>query len=405
MNPADAFLQPDLTQSVWPPAGLEASTFYPDGLHEEWLHAPCYVAAPNFPVAMADHSNHASGGYWFKASEPGANFGQIHFNVCRSLGVPQITQTQSLFVAGGGAGLASGEMLVADKVVIQPNSGAGDRSAWLSPDFPLGQTKVRMPGLRWRLATFRFDTNETASGSCTWVGVKGYPFNPPPGQDLRDFQSAPFPSPEDILQGSLLTLGEVPFPAGFRTLANQVVDEVAIVDFGDAVATLGGAAQATDAWATDRYQDGRYYKGEGRFLSAVLQPWQGSGRLLKAWWTAYLPSESRQNLGVDVLQNPAKPVSGVPRVVDPALDGRCRVEVDLLAASGTQHTAQGDPAYLNALGQGAAVGRTLPSFRYRVRIRTDLVDPLTEPVLESPIFDDITFAWQRTSGPAILSWN
>jgi hypothetical protein len=31
-------------------------------------------------------------------------------------------------------------------------------------------------------------------------------------------------------------------------------------------------------------------------------------------------------------------------------------------------------------------------------------DPLNQPVLETPWFDDITFAWQPLSGPRVLSW-
>ena len=65
-----------------------------------------------------------------------------------------------------------------------------------------------------------------------------------------------------------------------------------------------------------------------------------------------------------------------------------------------------------------AQGASLPvlgasRFRYRVTLQAGLVDPGTglpfadpqnHPVLESPFFDDITFAWQPVTGPKTLSW-
>ena len=87
------------------------------------------------------------------------------------------------------------------------------------------------------------------------------------------------------------------------------------------------------------------------------------------------------------------PLSGYDRVPDPTLDG-ARLELELLDASGTLSS----PA-LQLLRPGALIGRSLPGFRYRVTFKPDPVDPdtgipdpLNQPVLESPWFDDITFA-------------
>ena len=160
----------------------------------------------------------------------------------------------------------------------------------------------------------------------------------------------------------------------------------------------GGDAEA---WGQGRYDVGRYYKeNDAEFTSATLQPASGAPvRLLNARWTAYLPRENRQE-SMNTLDS--VPSQGTPRLLDSTLKD-ARLEVDLDDGSGAQLIA--------GLGQGQAISRTLPAFRYRVRFLPtptwDAVDPDyrdNHPVLETPFFDDITFACQSMTGPRLLSW-
>ena len=99
------------------------------------------------------------------------------------------------------------------------------------------------------------------------------------------------------------------------------------------------------------------------------------------------------------------PAAGAVRLrdsltVDAAGQSLCRVSLDLLDGAGTLAS----PALQNLRQQGEAIHRDLPSFRYRVGIKVELADPLNSPILESPVFEDVTFAWRPSSGPRILAW-
>ena len=63
-----------------------------------------------------------------------------------------------------------------------------------------------------------------------------------------------------------------------------------------------------------------------------------------------------------------------------------------------------DNSLLATPAQGEALDRVLPGFRYRVRMRVDLADPFSQPILESPVFEDATFAWRPATGAGILYW-
>ena len=56
------------------------------------------------------------------------------------------------------------------------------------------------------------------------------------------------------------------------------------------------------------------------------------------------------------------------------------------------------------LVQGGVLSRSASSFRYRVTFRPNLADPFSQPVLETPMFDDITFSFQSQGGPRFLDW-
>ncbi len=192
-------------------------------------------------------------------------------------------------------------------------------------------------------------------------------------------------------------------------MADSVVDEFAICDFGDEADV---SRPAFDAWILERFRDGRYYKGDdGAFLSAPLLA-QGGGRpihLLSVSWTARLPSDSRTETHVEITGDDEAPQPVIPRLQDPRL-ANVGIEMDLLGADGTLRS---DPIQVLTAAGGTAVRRMLPGLRYRARFRTGpLLDPLTglpdpdgQPVLETPFLDDVTFSWQEASGPRVLAWD
>ena len=86
---------------------------------------------------------------------------------------------------------------------------------------------------------------------------------------------------------------------------------------------------------------------------------------------------------------------------DPLLDS-ARVDVELLDASGQPFSP---PRFLE---QDARLALHSPGFRYRVWLRPtagwtedELID---HPVLQTPVFDDITFTYVTVGGPRIFSW-
>jgi hypothetical protein len=68
------------------------------------------------------------------------------------------------------------------------------------------------------------------------------------------------------------------------------------------------------------------------------------------------------------------------------------------------------PAGAIPLAQGERIGRAFPAFSYRVTFKPDPRNPMTgnpdpnQPVLETPVFEDITFAYQSALGPRVLGW-
>jgi hypothetical protein len=230
------------------------------------------------------------------------------------------------------------------------------------------------------------------------------------GQDvdilLRSFHQEQFPeigydyygsitvsSSEDLLDlrmgfrvGSLGT----PLTASPYHTANAVIDEFAICDFED---DAPSAMDGRDAWALSRYREGRYYKGEGAFNSALMIPEGGHpARLLSVRWTVYLPKEPRS----EVVTGPGGGVVGGSHgafQADPRLEAAA-VDLSLLPPAGAERP----------LRQGAPLSLSLSAFRYLVRFRTNLPFPLNDPVLETPFLDDISFAWQPATGPRMLTW-
>lgn len=383
----DTDLQTDPATSTWPASNVEPASLYPDGMHAQTGRLPAFQALGNIPGVTG---NHAVIGYWLK---PMGIAQQIDLHWIRT---PPLGYTQALCIGRQGSQWG----------LLMENSDDGSDTGierqfhifYQAPNHPVPQ-----PSVRWMWVSAFLDTDETTLGhdlNLKLRGIRGPGVADPIAGYGWGYAVQP---PEDIAQpGVTFVLG------GDRDLgienqlsgANQVVDEFEICDFGDDPVN---AMARFAAWGTDRYKDGRYYKGgDGRFLSPLMDPGQGTPvRLLRASWTAYLPGRSR----LEILNGPALPPAGQPRLVDPILADdpatgpRAWIEMDLLPPSGTLT----GPA-LQPLAGLAPLQRTLTGFRYRVRWRTALADPLDQPLLETPVLDDVTFAWQAATGPRALRW-
>jgi hypothetical protein len=392
VGPNGALLQTDPARSVWPSSG-PPGTLYPDGSHPQHARSPAFLSAGNLP-ASGLLGNHAVLGYWVKH--------------CEQRGID--TAMDFTWLRDGGAGQFQSVDVGHDMrwgILIENRAQGGDLGSerqhhvhlYGSPG-PIGALasgfQMRLPGLRWHWVTAHFDTDATTVGLDAFASVQGIE-----GGGLHaPTAGGNYPNPFSTATENLFAPGQVfvlgsqlqATMAGYGVLVgNQILDEFMICDFGDdASAALSNAT----VWADGCYARGRYYKGgDGAFTSSALAP-GGMGRLLRAFWTGCLPDAARRELPILGL-NGTLPAVGVLRTVDPRLAGRCRLELDLLDAAG---------GTLQPLSQGGRLDRVLPDFGYRVRFVTDLEDPADEPMLETPFFDDITFAWQPLTGPRVLAW-
>lgn len=391
-------LQRDLTQSTWPAsAAIQPNTLLPDGMHAQGFRLLQFNPAGILPVSWTppgEPSNHGVLMHWIKVQEQSTDRLRGDFQLCRFeewldpnidftfLLQWDIILTQSLML---GRNQGSTRWGVLAEAAFSDSDTAFERTAGAYPN----AGEVLFPGMRWRLATALFDTDE-AVGNDLQYDLRGVA---PPSGFAPDVSNYPDPY---ILTGKGDMLDPA-WPLGMMIGGGHaVMDEFAVYDFGDTATTAWGKAMS---WADDRYADGRYYKqGDASFLSVTLEPDAGRNvRLLKAAWTGYLPQESRKVFTLSA-QN------GTPRVIDPVLQNdpvtgpRLWFEVDLV-----------DPAspttVLRKLGQGAGIGMAASELRYLVRFKTALEDPLNDPLLETPYFDDITFFWQGAEGPRLTGWS
>lgn len=375
-------LQTDLTESVWPSdPDTKIPTLYPDGCHVQCEKAPAYRVDEVFPHSNPPISNHGVISFWQKELQTVA---WVQFSFSCLNGTPAASE----FLLIGNAGVEFG--LFAENTPSLYRQRVCAR--WFGTP---GQALA--PGAAWRLITAYFDTDVTSGPLDVQIDVRGLqpqsstdhslygiPFNPSIGQNL-------FPD------GNVFVLGG---QANNKTepdlQANLILDEVAILDFGD---PTDPAFSNHQAWANGRYQDGRYYKlNDAAFLSAPLSPGTGLPvRLLGASWTEIRPSQPRKEIP---LTSAAPPPSGISASKDTSLFAS-HLTVDLMDAAGG--------AVIRPLSNGARLDLALPSFRYRVTFRptsgwTDAQRD-SQPVLESPWFDDITFAYQTVEGPRLLGWD
>jgi len=402
-------LQTDLAQDIWPAPPVEPSTFLPDGLHSQRYRSPGYQAFGNFPASGGGPvpSNHGVISYWVKLpnaqwSDSGVGRYPWQFSCTRYAG-SGLTQTLAI---GEREFFARCWGLLLENSVSTTDAGHEHATyASNSEPTPFLSGGAFKPGLRWNLVTAWFDTDEALAADEASMDIRGVrPFTSGPGY-LYTATWTTADGQDLFVPGVAFALGNHP-QALLNTVdpgtSNQIIDEVAICDFGDDVnGPTGTRIRAADL-ARQRYADGRYYKGDdARFLSAVLEPDSGRPvRLLSARWTEYLPRDSRQEmLSVNATIPMLPPYGGpAPRLIDARLLDS-RLELDLLDEAGGLSDAPRPP-----LTQGGSLSRSLRRFRYRVAFRNTMADPDNQGVLETPFLDDITFAWQPADGPRVLAW-
>ncbi len=417
-----------LRASSWPSSG-EPSTLLPDGIHLQESRCPAFSAG-NLPedfdiLPLSDHAvinfwvkrvNHSSTGAWRRSL--------TDMLVQRYKDPIPLPTTFTHAVMVGCMGMY--EPGIATEVIagiLAENSAMDQDRDDISEQHHdvLIDPVYAYPGGRWWLMTAIYDTDEANTlglaahdahltlrcahpygGGAEHYAYPTNAFNykdlPPMEGGTVSFTFTPVgeslvyaPGTRTIDPTCALVLGGGRDPY----IQNHVLDEFSIYDLGDDGAK---AHRNADFLADERFQDGRYYKGDtAAFLSAAVTPFAGRpARILFARWTDRLPTEA--TLEPRVLGG----ASYTPRWLDPLLVGndgtgkpRVRVELELLDGTGTP---------LRPLVQGETIGLTLPSFRYRARFRTVLADPLNPPVLETPYLDDITFACQGPEGPRVLVW-
>ncbi len=429
-------------ESVWPRSGGEPGTLYPDGMHGQDLRSPAYSAL-NLPEDVTPSASLGLGGsdhgviaFWQKRARPhsdtvhGYPFSCVRYSAqipTPSVPVPtQLLGIGSADVYGWwGAIVESNPSAAADD---DPNT---DVTAMTEGWHRLTRLPPRPFDLRWRLAKACFDTDEDASRV------------PPPDihASLRGVFTASaeedyfYPRLDPLTREKLVADPSMRFVLGPQVTClapsikiNQILDEVAIADFGDdgAVAVAQG-----ELWMAALYTDGRYYKwntgtpGDARFLSSDIvreaDPRGGPVRLLRAWWTEWLPQAPRKDVEVttrkvrgrgegeeDVVTITA---TYGARWIDPLLLGtdaagrpRIRIDIDLVDLDGNPVLDPATGLPLPPLSQGGRIGCERRTVRYRVTFRTLLEDPLNQPLLETPFLDDVTLAWQQVSGPRVTGW-
>ncbi len=408
----DSRLQTDLSANTWPDPALgapanEPNTFRPDGLHQQWLRSPCYQARGNIPGTQpADlyPSTHGAVGAWIKPLYGAGISYDVSFTCVRKSGA----YTQALSM---GLDIYNIWSTVFCGVVAETWTTAQDTGCERQAGYNRGWSQPLLPGARWQFHACAWDLDVSDLNRNVMYLLR----------DLRgglqpQSRNPPYPNLSVALSTDLVPDNTVYFVLGGhpdsehagsqendsgKGLHATVLDEFAICDFGDADAMLPTAFNGAVTWANSRWRGGRYYKeGDGSFTSAALFPSGGRRmRLLQAVWTQYLPKESRKEIvHIAGLVTPA--VQGQGRQIDPNLNAPSpndpRLELELLDASGT--------AVLQPIGQRVPIDRILDAFRYRVHFKVRPMDVPNQPVLETPVLDDITFTWQAATGPRILGW-
>ncbi len=388
--------QDDPGVSVWPSAPVEPNTLHPDGAYLQLGRSPSYFA-DNLPVDADPTSDHGAICFWTKRDLCKNPKTFTEFSFCKYK--DNLLMTSPPRIIHGTQILAVGAQHAAATLGLHIESWSWDSDH----EHELGVSQVVQrpqyaPDMRWHFLAACYDDDDLEEEDSVWVSAMGLytgrifayghnPFDPQTGEKLIEGRNRVF------TLGTTGTLGNRP-----SILADSVMDEFAILDFGDRATEV---KPRFEEWATLRFREGRYYKGDdGTFLSTEIRPAASAPcRILRAFWTGRLPSHPRPEC-LAPGEHAIPPVIA-PRLLDARLS-RARLEVSLLDASGT---LTGPVLQTLERSGGTVLDWTLPSFRYRVRFICQVPDPRNDPVLETPFLDDITFAWQPLSGPRILDWS
>ncbi len=422
----DGRLERTGVESVWPPSGAEPGTLYPDGLHTQAHRSPAFMAR-NLPRDALPIDSNGLGGsdhgtviFWAKRDYALGNPSRSGCFSCIRYGATLPADgvnapTHAIIIGSQGAGMRDWGVLIENKLSdpdqdsALPGNPKYERfyTALIPYQYPMDR--------RWRLVSAFFDTDEIPPDDGE-AYVRGRFFGGPVRRSWATWYN---PKMEPSVREKLVASPDMVFVLGsqvcqpVRTFAlthNLILDEVAIADFWDIGST---ARPQSDLWAADVYVDGRYCKdGDGsptdpRFVSTNLVQESGGDevRVLAAWWTEWLPTLARP----EPYTNALGATTYYSGSVDPTLLGndlsgkpRVRIDVDLVEADGTQVPGPGGIVPLGFLSQGRRIALVRRDLRYRVYPRVILASPLTDPLLETPFLDDITFAYQRLGGPLVL---
>ncbi|MBI4230580.1 MAG: hypothetical protein HY608_07070, partial [Planctomycetes bacterium] len=401
----DASLQTNPATSVWPadPA-VRAGTLQPDGAFMQSARIPAFTAPGNLPAAETvmlgkgetAMSNRGAISLWAKVDARVCRAGPVGmFSRVRqdpaSVFVG-ICESQSILL--GRTAQEQWGMLVENSLNVNPDQGTGTERQFHTRFAPNPNTLL--PDARWVLVTAQFDTKVASTSEDLYFHVQGIR-----GTGTDDPINE-YPDPFDIVLGEdcLATSEEMSLGGGVWGGSSHVADELAICDLGTDPTQARTNAQN---WHMARYAAGRYYKGnDGAFLSPVIEPAPGAqARLAYARWTAYLPGEARREIAV-AGSSGGPPAEGQPRILDATLL-ESRVDVDLMDEAGT--------TIVRPLAQGTDRGAVPSRFRYRVTFRPTESAAWNapnyrqhNPVLETPVFDDITLAYVPPGATRVLSW-
>lgn len=394
---------PDVTpDSVLPRHGHEAGTLYPDGCYSERNRAPTYADRGNA------HGFRGFMSFWMKP--------HCEATACPSRGHPYVTWTNfngpslQFFFLG-----QSAHMEPRNQFILQYENGHDpddDRK-----EFDCNTPTRAITPHRWHLMTVHWDFQTPQASPC-YQDIEGLVVDD--GQGPADLGSQGYNGQNAEAFAADIT-EDAPESWGGPVVPHQIVlgrrwasapgydegrdhcngwgadatfDEFVIYDLG--VFDLGQTEFGMMELATNRYREGRYYRGAaypgltaapvgdqaGAYFTAPLALPVGAA-LQRIHWTWYRPA---------------------------ALPGDY-AELELTNAAGNAYL-WGDTRSRSTRAPGWWAGRqdwpvrgtvTAP-FRCHVVFRRVTPLPASTPILDSPVFDDLTLLYRLPSGCRLGSW-
>lgn len=229
---------------------------------------------------------------------------------------------------------------------------------------------------------------------------------------------------DDILGPTMLYLGtrrvidEPAVKQCFGSGADATFDELAIWDFGGAEyrvmdgsdgtppRTISRSAPAATlaaprTLAAERYAEGRYYKGGVPWRVTDAPPADAAGTYVTA--PIGLPAGARiREIRWTLLRSQQRDGAGARML------GGDYLAAEVVDGSGTGYPG-GDPSWRSPGGDGRQmwrVARAAPGpFRVRVQICRDDPIPAGEPILDSPVLDDLAVLYRPAGGAPWSAWS